>query len=71
MSATVLSATVSYAYSVYQQTVAHVGPRAAWTTAVHCAGLTSAAERAALRQAIDDTPPPPPAPRAPSKRRQR
>jgi len=71
VSATLLSAPVSYAYSLYQQTVPHVGPRAAWTTAVHCAGLTTAAERAALRQAISDTPAPPAPPAPPSKRRKR
>lgn len=52
MSVDVLSASVSYAYSLYQQSVAALGPREAYAVAVKVAQLTTPAERAALRNAV-------------------
>jgi hypothetical protein len=52
MTAEILSAKVTYAVSLYQQTVEKLGPRAAYQTAVELAGITTAAERAAMRNAI-------------------
>jgi hypothetical protein len=52
MNAKVLSASVTYAVKLYLETVDELGARVAYDTAVAVAGLTTATERAQMRNAI-------------------